>query len=222
MDECTMHDKKFYDDLYNNDEAIQQRTLAYLPLFQRVTEIVSRSGMSPVLEVGCGDGILAEMLMQEGIQYKGFDFHDGAIERAKQRNGTDKHFVGDATDPNCYVFDYNGIVSCEVLEHIHDDVGVIELWKPGCTCVCSVPNFDYPTHVRFFRSESDITTRYGALLEFQSVDRLAISPKAGLTWKEYFRRLRWSRDDPKAFLGTLGLNRFEWHGGWFLFVAKRR
>jgi 2-polyprenyl-3-methyl-5-hydroxy-6-metoxy-1,4-benzoquinol methylase len=223
MDKNTMDDKSLYDDLYKvDDEGHDRSFLPYVPLFRRVTEIVSTRGISPVLEVGCGHGLLAEMLLHKGIDYHGFDFHDGAIEKAKKLNGAEKHFVADATNPDSYAVDYNGIVSCEVLEHIGDDVGVVKLWKPGSTCVCSVPNFDYPTHVRFFRSESEITTRYGELLEFQSVERIPKSPKTGLTWEEYFRRLRWARKDPKTFLGCLGFNSFDWHGGWFIFVAKRR
>jgi hypothetical protein len=109
-----------------------------------------------------------------------------------------------------------------VLEHIESDLAVVELWKPGCTRVCSVPNFDFETHVRFFRSEAEVTARYGDLLEFESIERIPKSPKIGLTWQQYLRRLRWSRDDPKAFLGHLGINRFEWYGGWFVFVARRR
>jgi len=218
-----MGDKALYNDLYNMDDETHDRfVLSYMPLFQRVTEIVSSNRMSPVLEVGCGRGVLAELMIAAEVEYFGFDFNEIAVEKAKKRNGADRHFVADATNARTYALPYNGIVCCEVLEHIDEDLGVMELWRPGCTCVCSVPNFDYQTHVRFFRSESEITARYDRLLEFARIERIAKSPKTGITWQRYFQRLRWSRNDPKSFLGHLGINRFEWYSGWFVFVAKRR
>ena len=54
---------------------------------------------------------------------------------------------------------YDAIVCLEVLEHIEHDLDVIANWKSGPECICSVPNFDYPTHVRWFRHEADIVSR---------------------------------------------------------------
>ena len=139
------------------------------------------------------------------------------------RNGIGKHYVADATDLASYKHDYDGIVCCEVLEHINEDLQTIRLWKPGTFCVCSVPNFDYPTHARFFRGEREIIERYCKLLRLSGkTERLAKSPAAVLTWSMYFRHLRWARNNPKRFAALLGINQFNWHGGWFIFTATRR
>ena len=86
------------------------------------------------------------------------------------RNGIGKHYVADATDLASYKHDYDGIVCCEVLEHINEDLQTIRLWKPGTFCVCSVPNFDYPTHARFFRGEREIIERYCKLLIIEKMN----------------------------------------------------
>lgn len=213
-----------YDSLYLNDDIYYDQPLAspYYPLFRKVVDIAARRSAASILEVGCGSGILAEMLIAAGMFYRGFDFNEIAVAKARKRNGDAKHSVADATDPSSYSAPYDAIICCEVLEHIEEDLLAIELWRSGCTCICSVPNFDYATHVRFFRSKSEVIDRYGRLLEIQGIERVAKSPITGVTWSEYLRRLRWSRDDPKKFLGLLGMNRFDWYGGWFLFVGRRR
>ncbi len=67
---------------------------------------------------------------------------------------------------------YDTIVCLEVLEHIERDLDVIANWKSGCECICSVPNFDYPTHVRWFRHEAEIVSRYGHLISIREIERI--------------------------------------------------
>jgi 2-polyprenyl-3-methyl-5-hydroxy-6-metoxy-1,4-benzoquinol methylase len=196
-------------------------TIPYRRLFRRVADIVEQNSLKNILEVGCGNGVLAEMLIKPGTFYRGFDFNSIAVEQARKRNGIDKHYIADAMDPTSYPDDYEGIVCCEVLEHIDGDLQTIELWKPGTICVCSVPNFDYSTHVRFFRSESEIIERYSKLLNIEKIERFTKSPTASLTWSGYFRHLRWARNNPKKFATLLGIKQFDWHGGWFIFTATR-
>jgi hypothetical protein len=76
--------------------------------------------------------------------------------------------------------------------------------------------------VRYFRSPEQIVQRYGRLLDISQIDRVTTSPSANLTWAEYFRRVRWARNQPTRLLGILGINRFEWYGGWFVLVGRRR
>jgi len=212
-----------YDSFYLTDRnSAQPQTSPYIPLFRKVTELLRQQGTRAVLEVGCGAGILAEMLIAAGMAYNGFDFSPVAVEKARTRNPSGRFVVGDATDPASYSLQYDGIVCCEVLEHIDADLSAITHWKSGVPVICSVPNFDYESHVRFFRSEDEIKKRYGGLLDIHRIERLPISASANLTWPEYFRRIRWAREEPMRLLGILGVNRFEWYGGWFIFVGRRR
>jgi 2-polyprenyl-3-methyl-5-hydroxy-6-metoxy-1,4-benzoquinol methylase len=213
-----------YDQMYLTGDTTYERPLTspYYPLYRKVLRLCEREETRSVLEVGCGSGVLAEMLIAAGITYAGFDFSAVAIEKARQRNRGGRFFVADATDPHSYDVPYQGIVCCEVLEHVEADLGTIGRWRPGAVCVCSVPNFNYPTHVRLFRSESEVRRRYAGLLDIKSIDRVAKSASANLSWRDYSRRLRWARNDPTRLLGMLGINRFSWYGGWFVFVAQRR
>jgi len=213
-----------YDQMYLTGDTTYERPLTspYYPLYRKVLELCAREGIRSVLEVGCGSGVLAEMLIAAGITYAGFDFSAVAVEKARQRNRGGRFSVADATDSGSYEVPYRGIICCEVLEHIEPDLETVRRWRPGAVCVCSVPNFDYPTHVRLFRSESEVRRRYAALLDIKRIDRVAKSASANLSWPNYFRRLRWARNEPTRLLGMLGINAFSWYGGWFVFVAQRR
>ena len=47
---------------------------------------------------------------------------------------------------------YEIVICLETLEHLQDDLAVIEKIKPGAYVIFSVPNFDYESHVRHFIS----------------------------------------------------------------------
>jgi len=217
-------DKQYYDEIYRTDDRTYQRprTSPYYPMYRMAAEFVRETGCRHVLEVGCGSGVLAEMLIQGGADYKGFDISSVGIERAKIRNPSGAFALGDATAVESYNVAYDVIVCCEVLEHIEQDLKVVSLWRAGVACVCSVPNFLNESHVRHFKSEAEVTERYGKYIDIKRTVRIPKRAGANLTWGEYFRRLRWSRDDPKRVLGILGLNAFNWYGGWFVFLGNRR
>ncbi len=215
---------EYYDQLYLTGDRTYERPLTspYYRLYRKVIELIRRERLSSVLEVGCGSGVLAEMLIADGVCYDGFDFSPIAVGKAQRRNPEGRFFVADAADPMPYQLSYDGLVCCEVLEHIDGDLTAIEHWKSGTICVCSVPNFDYESHVRFFRSEEEIGRRYGGLLDIWRFERVTTSASANLTWSEYFRRIRWARNQPTRLLGIFGINSFAWYGGWFVFVGRRR
>ena len=163
----TQFGTEYYDQLYLTGDRTYERPLTspYYRLYRKVIELIRRERLSSVLEVGCGSGVLAEMLIADGVCYDGFDLSPIAVGKAQRRNPEGRFFVADAADPMPYQLSYDGLVCCEVLEHIDGDLTAIEHWKSGTICVCSVPNFDYESHVRFFRSEEEIGRRYGGLLD---------------------------------------------------------
>jgi 2-polyprenyl-3-methyl-5-hydroxy-6-metoxy-1,4-benzoquinol methylase len=196
----------------------------YYPMWQRIVDLVQSKGPTSILEVGCGGGRLAEMLITgTNAGYCGFDFSPVAVRQATARTCRPEMFsVGNALDHRSYDRPYDLIVSTEVLEHIEGDLSAIRLWKPGTYCVCSVPNFDDATHVRHFRHEVEVLERYDGLIAIDTIQRIAKPILRGTTLTEYLRRLRWSRDRPKKMFGLLGVNRFDWNAGWFLFAGTRR
>jgi 2-polyprenyl-3-methyl-5-hydroxy-6-metoxy-1,4-benzoquinol methylase len=214
-----------YDELHSADESnVPVGKSFYYPLFCKIVAEVRRRKLTAILEVGCGTGGLAQMLMAQGrASYRGFDFSAIAVQNSIRRTRrSEAFFVGDALDPRSYQSDYDGIVCTEVLEHIPRDLDVIRLWQRGANCICSVPNFDYPTHVRHFRSEEEVFARYHELIDIESIARVPKPVLLGNTPLEYLRRLRWSRNQPKKMLGLLGINTFDWYAGWFVITGRRR
>jgi len=131
-------------------------------------------------------------------------------------------FRGDALDAGSYPHDYDTIVCTEVLEHIDADLEVIRSWRSGTWCLCTVPNFDYTGHVRFFRTPEAVTARYGRLIDTGAVIKVARPLIPDRRIGSYLRNLRWSRDDPSRLLGFLGIQTFDRLGGWFLFCGTKR
>jgi 2-polyprenyl-3-methyl-5-hydroxy-6-metoxy-1,4-benzoquinol methylase len=213
----------FYDRMHADadDEVTSRR---YAALFRKVVTSVLQHGSRSVLEVGCGGGFLARMLLREYTgAYRGFDFSTVAAHNAGLRTGLPELFaVGDALDAQCYAGDYDTIVCTEVLEHIDADLEVVRLWRAGTWCVCSVPNFDYDGHVRFFNTARQVATRYGELIDIAYITKTPrpIIPDRRLS--SYLRNLRWSRNDPSQLMGFLGIQTFSRLGGWFLFCGTKR
>ena len=213
-----------YDEMHGEEDInIPIEKTFFHRLLRRVVEEVARRQIDSVLEVGCGSGGVAELLLRHtNVHYHGFDFSAVGVRQAARRTGRRELFYeGDARDPASYRFPYSGVVSTEVLEHITADLDVISLWKPGTQCICSVPNFAYPTHVRHFRHEDQLRARYGALIDIDMVLRVPKPVYTGTTLREYLRKVRWAREQPKKMLGLLGINTFDWYSGWFLFAGKR-
>ncbi len=196
----------------------------YYPLYKETLEEVCRLGAKQVLEVGCGSGSFAHLLLDRSkLDYHGFDFSETAIRKAGQRTGKPQHFsVAHAGDDQPMQRPYDTIVCLEVLEHIESDLDVVRGWRPGCNVVCSVPNFDQPDHVRFFLHEDEVRDRYGSLIEFDRIERVGRALVLGRGWAEYLRALRWSRDNPRRFMAMLGYKTFENLAGWLVFSGRRR
>jgi SAM-dependent methyltransferase len=213
----------FYDRVHSESNVPVTRAL-YYPLLRKVVENLQSHGRRSILEVGCGNGFLAEMiLLEHACVYRGFDFSPIAVQNASDRTGhPELFFRGDALDAGSYASEYDTIVCTEVLEHIDADLDVIRLWRDGSWCVCTVPNFDYAGHVRFFRAPDEVAVRYGRLIDIRAVIKVARPLIPDRRIRTYLRNLRWSRDNPSRFLGFLGFQTFDRLGGWFLFYGSKR
>lgn len=158
----------WYDDVYSGepDEYVTHYSQSrYLPVWESICERILPG--NAVLEVGCGPAQLAEMMLERGIGgYVGFDFSPAAIVLAKKHLPAQGLEVGDARTTDLFTtVDYDTIVCTEVLEHITDDLAVVERFPKGKQVLATVPNFDYETHVRFFKDVDEVRARYGGLFE---------------------------------------------------------
>ncbi len=72
-----------YDDVHAREREyrVPAEQSFYYPLFRRVAKEIRCGGLTSVLEVGCGSGVLAQLLMkQDGLSYQGFDFSFGGLD----------------------------------------------------------------------------------------------------------------------------------------------
>src|SRR5947208_13319147 len=120
----------FYDRVHSEVDHTVTRT-RYDALFRKVVTNIRDHGSRAILEVGCGSGFLAKMILQHHAgSYHGFDFSPEAIRNAAARTGRPELFsVGNALDPRSYTCEYDTIVSTEMLEHVDGDLDVVRLWR---------------------------------------------------------------------------------------------
>lgn len=220
-------DDRVYQSLYSAEDKTHDDppSSPYYPLFCSAADRVRAAGIKRLLEVGCGSGTLGKIVMDRNdISYRGFDISPAGIEKAKTLNTRGTFFVGSAVDPAVYDCEYDGILSCEVLEHVKDDRGAISFWRKGTRVVCSVPNFDYPTHYRLFVNEDDVRERYGDLVDIGTIERIAKPIFPQRTALSYLRTMRWAaaKGNYKKVAGLMGIRKFDWHAGWFLFSGVRK
>ena len=135
----------------------------YYFLWAVVADRIRRDGLSRILEIGCGPGQLASMLFDQGITaYAGMDFSAAAIAMARSNAPRGQFEVGDARTTDIHQrYEHDVVVCTEVLEHVQDDLQIIDRFLPGKRCLCSVPNFPHESHVRCFENAFAVRARYG-------------------------------------------------------------
>ena len=158
------HGSTWYDRAYEDVEEYHRpyAQSRYYFLWTVIADRVRRSSFRRVLEIGCGPGQLAAFLLDQGVeQYAGLDFSPVAVEMARTNVPGARFVVDDARTSSIYTeFEYDVIICTEVLEHIQDDLLVLSRFPAGTRCLCTVPNFQYESHVRHFRNTSEVAARY--------------------------------------------------------------
>lgn len=180
---------EYYDKIFTESAEYAKTDPAksiYHKLYLRVNELIEED--QPILELGCGTGLLAKVLLDAGKKYKrGWDFSEVGIQRAKEINPdhASKFAVGDIT--RIPMRRVHTIVSLEVLEHLKDDLELIKR-LPECTFIFSVPDFLIPCHQRAFKNEREVEERYGSFLEIASIEKLQITPANGVYLVKSYKR----------------------------------
>lgn len=168
-------------------------TSPWLPMYETLAGMIEPH--EEVVDLGCGTGRLIELLRRNGhyAQTTGVDWSASALEEAFEyggANGTVPRFLRQdlrewEPDPERAG---NAVYVCsEVLEHLEDDLDLIQRIPPGHRFLFTVPNFDSEAHVRTFPGVSDVWRRYAALLMFRSW-RMVGSERKGIHVCETTRR----------------------------------
>ena len=138
--------------------------LEYLMTLDKVVTFLKDSDADEVLDLGCGDGRLAERLRfsRLSIKYTGIDLVPDAISLAKSMNPNENYQVKDLNDLGS---NFSYITSIEVLEHVSDEdipgflAAVKAKLKPNGEFVVTVPSDVRPVHRKHFRHYSEFMLR---------------------------------------------------------------
>jgi trans-aconitate methyltransferase len=153
----------------------------YRPLFLQAQALIRRKAR--VVELGCGTGRFAGLARFPS--YIGLDFAPEVIAEAKRHYPAGDFRVADLrTDP---IPPADVYVTLEVLEHLDDDLGLLERLPKGATVVLSVPSFDSASHVRHFPSRGSASARYGKVLRLDFLIHVPLPSGA------YFHLMRGKR-----------------------------
>jgi SAM-dependent methyltransferase len=123
----------------------------------RVDWVVKNVTKAPVLDLGCGPGVITNELNKKGIPTLGVDYSDKIIRIAKSRDVN--VLWGSAEDIPCKDNSFNTVVVTETLEHVNDlDQTYKEIdrvLKPDGEIVITVPNGGSTNrfHLRTFSPE---------------------------------------------------------------------
>jgi SAM-dependent methyltransferase len=138
----------------------------YYFLWSVIVDRIRGAGLRHVLDIGCGTGQLAAYLLDQGIDsYVGIDFSAKAIEYARRSAPRARFVVGDARASDIYTEEHDVLICTEVLEHITEDLAVVERFRLGTRCIFSVPSYTSAGHVRFFSDKSAVADRYGGYFD---------------------------------------------------------
>ncbi len=132
-----------------------------------------------ILECGCGTGVLAKRLINNGYSYCGFDFSKQAIARC--HSSVMNHvYIGDAYNPRFYRSNFDVLVAVEVFEHL-DDLRVLKMVPCGTRVIFTVPNFSSRSHLRTYPDGDSIREYYEGVLYVTSAMQISTSTSKIIT-----------------------------------------
>jgi SAM-dependent methyltransferase len=177
----TSHRDYYAEGSYNNDRLIWTIE-TFLSAFRSKVK---------VLEVGCGDGALLRLLVQQGMDAFGVDASSSGIERCLA-DGLRAQCFDVSTSPLPFIDDeFDIVISLETFEHLMNPHFALQevrrVLRPAGHFVCSIPNpltghpylypglFDYASF-RCFLEQSSFTV--ARVVPWQWAPRETIFPKS--------------------------------------------
>jgi len=156
-------------EFYTGKGYMEKAIKRYWPIYQETFMAVKEARCGRVIEFGCGVGVLAKMLYDEGFtNYLGIDFSSDMIRLAKSRAPQQcflqldlrESIKGFCTGSPCFI-------CLETLEHIKNDLQVLDNIPSGATVIFSVPTYNFKAHVRYFKTKEEVIDRYSISIEIK-------------------------------------------------------
>lgn len=116
-------------------------------VFRYLHKVKNKDHITSILDIGCGSGIFAKEMLDQGYAVKGIDFAETAVKRALQRGVN--AVVGDLdqgiAEPD---ESYDVVVASDIMEHVYDPMFVLQetyrVLKPGGYTIVNIPNLVTP------------------------------------------------------------------------------
>jgi len=146
---------------------------------------------SEVIDVGCGNGLMAAVLRHEVNhtgRYTGLDFSEVQLERAQVNNMDSgeqqcrflRVDLGDQRDVGRFGGPDSLFLFSEVLEHLPWDLEVLESVPAGAKIALTVPNMEDDSHIRVFSDTGeDAVERYEKVM---TIEDHRILKRQGTVW----------------------------------------
>ena len=115
-----------------------------------ITGLLDKTKNRFILDLGCGNGYLVNVLIEDGYNAYGTDASEKGIAIAKQRN-PERFFVQDLSSDELPVelkdIHFDTVISTEVIEHLYNPAAFIEFCrrqlKPGGELIITTPYHGY-------------------------------------------------------------------------------
>tara|TARA_R110002074_G_scaffold139049_4_gene284528 strand:+ start:529 stop:1134 length:606 start_codon:yes stop_codon:yes gene_type:complete len=163
---------EWYDEVYRNggSEEIYFKHYSETPWINVWTEVFNRVKLyagTKILDIGCGPGQFSNFItdIDTEIKYIGLDFSKTAIDAAIIRSPNHEFRVANVLEYDIGSIEYDIVITMEFLEHIVQDIYVLNKIRSGTMILATLPNMDSEGHVRFLSknkdtAKSEILNRY--------------------------------------------------------------
>ena len=174
---------EYYDSIYSASEKYQTHgsDSVYKSAWEHIQTILNKRKATSILDLGCGPGQFAEYLAETGyeLEYVGIDFSSVAIEQARKRCPQYSFYEEVLPLKSYSQFGDSDILICtEVLEHIENDLALLESYPRGKFLILTVPNFDSFGHIRYFLESNEVLERYAHFFEKPIIQKVSISEQS--------------------------------------------
>ncbi len=116
-------------DKYASQNPVERRLVA--GFMRTLDELVEKTGAATAHEVGCGEGEVSARLARAGIRVRGTDAFPDVIDEARRRADSEGLEIDYSAEPVQKLSPESDaaelVVCCEVLEHLEDPDGALEV-----------------------------------------------------------------------------------------------
>lgn len=177
--------KEWYNKEYKKETSynIPLESSPFFVIYKQILSFMSSNKNTRILELGCGTGRLAKLLVNNGYKkYTGVDISEVAINKACEYV-PEVNFINNSffsKNIKKIIPSFNTFILVEVLEHIVKDIELLSLFPSGSNVLFSVPSSKYYSHVRCFVSKEEVFNRYGFSLDFKDYKVITTRKKSKL------------------------------------------